>query len=31
LRYSVEHLPNDVLLYLLGSGYCETGLLSPFA
>ncbi len=30
-QYSVENLPNDTLLYLLGSRYCETDLLNNLA
>jgi len=30
-RMAVEELPSDVLIYLLGSRYCETDLLSEFA
>lgn len=30
-QVAVEHLPDDTLVYLLGSRYCETDLLSKFA
>ena len=31
MQHEVQDLPDDTLLYLLGSRYCETDLLSPIA
>lgn len=31
IQHPVDELPDDTLLYLLGSRYCETDLLSPMA